>query len=406
MTRGRRHAAPAGVLIFLASAVPLPGAPGTPYAGPQAPPPPAREPAALEPALQARLAAWLDGNGLPPQRYVAGVFATRDVVFLGEQHRIRNDPLLVQSLLGPLHRVGVRFLATEFARREDQGLIDALLAKATWDEGLAREILFRRFVWWGYQEYVDVLRAAWEVNRGLPPGAASLRVLGINCSPDWSVVKTPADREDPEVKRAIWRGCGEAQWAEVILEAVRAGGKVLVHTGFHHAFTKYRQPVVIRGRFVNFDPDLRCGNHVHAALGDRVATVFLHAPWFDDTGYEGPMRHPADGIIDALMLAIGPRPVGFDIGRGPFGALPIRDAVYRHGYPDFRLGDICDGWIYTRPLTAIEGATPIPGWIHAGNLERAREQCGSPAFRNATAEEFNRIIAHDADLRARWRHLR
>jgi hypothetical protein len=205
--------------------------------------------------------------------------------------------------------------------------------------------------------------------------------------------------------RRVWHGEGEGLWAEPIVEAVRSGEKVLVYCGIHHAFSRYRQPLVANGKFVRFG-DVRCGNHVREALGDRVVTVYLHAPWNGFEGYDSPMRHPADGIIDALMLAIGPRAVGFDVSGGPFGELRVKDAVYRHGYDDFNLADFCDGWVYTKPISEFEGVTPIPDWINARNLDRAREQSPNPAMREDSAEDINRGIARDADIPRRWGHLR
>jgi hypothetical protein len=206
--------------------------------------------------------------------------------------------------------------------------------------------------------------------------------------------------------RAVWQGSGEDQWARVILDAVEAGEKVLVYSGIHHAFTEYRQPIVRDGKFLYFDRSLRCGNHVYDTLGKRAVTVFLHAPWTGQAGYDADMVHPADGVIDALMLAVGPHPVGFDVASGPFGELRIEDAVYRHGYEDFKLSNFCDGWIYTRPISEFEGVTPIPGWINADNLEYARAQSPNPSFRQATAERFNTGIASDAEIHRRWGYLR
>ena len=365
-----------------------------------------QDPAPIEHALQSKLAAWLDAEGETPGHYVAGLFSDRDVVFLGEQHRARHDALFVQSLIGPLYDAGVRVLATEFGRREDQPLIDSLLDAAEWDEELAREIVFQQFVWWGYREYVDIYRSAWALNRELSEGAPQFRILGLNDSPDWSLISAEKDQNDPAIKRAVWCGGGESYWADVILDAVRSGEKVLVHCGIHHAFTEYRQPIVVKGKFSHFDRSLRCGNHVFSALGKRAVTIFLHAPWNGLEGYDTPMRHPAGGVIDALMLAQGPRPVGFDLDEGPFGELHVEDTVYIHGYEEFRLADFCDGWIYTKPISQYEGVTPIPGWVNETNLERARAQSPNPSFRQASIKEFNRGIARDAEIHRRWGHLR
>ncbi len=360
----------------------------------------------IDPALQSQLAAWLEVEGETPEDYVVGLFSDHDVVFLGEQHRVKHDVLLVQSLIEPLYKAGVRILATEFGRREDQAEIDSLLAAPEWDEDLAREIAFRQSVFWGYREYVDVFRSAWALNQGLPDGAGPFRILGINDSPDWSFITTEADRNDGTIMRQVWGGTSEKDWADVILAAVESGEQVLVYSGIHHAFTEYRQPVVIDGEFRRFDSSLRCGNHVFAALGKRAVTVFLHAPWNGQEGYGSRMRHPAGGVIDALMLAEGPRPMGFDLGDGPFGELRVEDAVYRHGYEDFKLAGFCDGWIYTKPISEYAGVTPIPGWVNESNLEFARAQSPNPGFREASAEEFNDGIAQDARIHRRWRHLR
>ncbi len=364
------------------------------------------DPPSIDPALQSKLAAWLEVEGETPENYVVALFLDHDVVFLGEQHRVKHDVLLVQSLIEPLYKAGVRVLATEFGRREDQAKIDSLLGAPEWDEDLAREIAFRQFVWWGYREYVDVYRSAWTLNQGLPEGAPRFRILGVNASPDWSLIRTEADRDDPAIKRKVWGGTSEEDWADVILAAVDSGEQVLVYSGIHHAFTEYRQPIVIDGEFRLFDQSLRCGNHVFAALGKRTVTVFLHAPWNGPEGYGSRMRHPADGVIDALMLAERPRPVGFDLDEGPFGELRVEDAVYRHGYEDFRLSDFCDGWIYTKAISEYAGVTTIPGWVHEGNLESARAQSPNPRFRQASVEEFNEGIARDAEIHRRWGHLR
>lgn len=363
-------------------------------------------PPSLAPALQGTLTAWLTSNGKAPEAYVTGLFQDHDVVFLGEQHRVKHDALLVQNLVAPLYKAGVHVIALEFARREDQPLIDWLLARREWDEALAREIVFRNFVFWGYREYVDLFKSAWAFNQQLAKGAPRFRILGINDSPDWSVVKTDEDRENPEIKRRVWRGGGENLWAAVILDAVRSGEKVLVYCGIHHAFTEYRQPVVVDGKFLHFDRALRTGNHVFDSIGKRAVTVYLHAPWSGYQGYDSAMRHPADGIIDALMQSVGPHPVGFDLSVGPLGQLQVKDAVYRHGYDDFRLKTFCDGWIYTKPISSFEGVSPIPDWINEDNLERARLQSPNPALRNASAHDFNDGIARDADIPRRWGFLR
>ena len=70
-------------------------------------------------------------------------------------------------------------------------------------------------------------------------------------------------------------------------------------------------------------------------------------------------------------------------------------------------------WGYARELLRCTlerarcmGVTAIPGWVHEGNLERARAQNPNPSFREASIVEFNEGIARDADIHRRWGHMR
>jgi hypothetical protein len=357
--------------------------------------------------LRAALDGYIREHGEHPPDYILHLFDDHDVVFFGEIHYVQHDVMLVGGMLDPLYRRGVRVLATEFARREDQARIDSLLALPAWDEGLARAIQFDHSVEWGFQEYVDIYHQAWTLNHSLPEDAPRFRVLGLNDSPDWSQLHSEQDRDDAAVMARVWRGGNEGLWAKVVLDAAASGEKVLVYSGIHHAFTRYRQPVVIDGSFVRFD-DSRMGNHVYRAIGDRACTIFLHAPWPGAGGYGDRRVHPADGIIDMVMFTRegGPHVMGFDVAGTPFGALRPRDCVYKHGYEDFTLADFCDGWIYTKPIFYYEGVTPIPDWINADNIERARRQTPYLPARNYSIQEFNAMIARTADVRRFCQRLR
>jgi len=353
---------------------------------------------------QAELMAWLDENSQSPTELVLSLFDDHDVVILGEQHKIKHQVLFVQSLLEPLRRRGVHTLATEFARREDQALLDDVVTGAEWDEAGAREIGFRQFVPWGFREYVDIYKAAWQCNQDRGSEEQVFRVLGMNGSPQWHLFETEADLENPDIRREVYSALNEDAWAQVVIDAVARGEKVLVYCGIHHGFSRYRQPIVKDGKFSHFDRSLRAGNYMREALGDRVATVYMHAWWSGPKGYGDKKTWPAGGVIDAVMRARdgGPQPVGFRLTGTPFGQIASDDNVYHHGYDDFRLEQFCDGWIYTKPLSQYEGVTPILDWITEENLERARRGTIKPRQRTRNAMQYNYSIAKDASGPSQW----
>lgn len=390
----------------------------------------------VDSGVKEQLKAYVRSHYMTPEEYVLSKFKDHDVVFLGEHHYFKQDPELVQRLIPLLYQDGIFTLAFEFARHEDQPLIDRLLTAPTYDESLARQILFNQYVFWGYQEYADVFKAAWQLNQQLPRDARKFRILGVNCSADWSVIQKDEDRDDWRVMRKVWRGCDEGDWAGVILgEVVAKREKALAYSGMHHAFTKYRQPIYneFTHSFVRFG-DVRMGNHVYEAIGNRAITIALHDVWFSSQGYDKPETYVADGYIDAAMGEIEPqfRRAGFDTAGTPFGSLPGEKSIYKYGYDrsnlvwgligngiwggiipwwaryesKFTLSMFCDGYIYQKPLSEYEGVTPIKDFVNEENLAQARLQSPDPQFRHASVEEFYREIAKPADVRTRLATIR
>jgi hypothetical protein len=353
------------------------------------------------------LRGFLERNARAPAEYVTGEFRDHDVVILGERHYTKHQVEFVQSLIPRLHGAGIRHLATEFARREDQPLVDSLLSGGVWDEGLAREITFRQHVHWGFREYVDVFKAAWELNAALPNGEPRFRIVAMNDSPDWSLVRTPGDAADEAVKRRVWRGGGEHLWARAVLDVVEAGNRVLVYCGMHHAFSRFKQPIFDgSGAVINYETR-RAGNHLRAELGDRVVTVCLHHPWDESPGGGG-LTYPADGVIDALMAELGAAyyPAGFDTRGTPFGALSCESSIYGAGYEHLTLAQFCDGYIFFKPLSEHEGVTVIGDFVNDGNIDRARVQAPNPKYRDASPVQFYASAYRAANLTHRYRRLK
>jgi hypothetical protein len=365
----------------------------------------------VDPDLRAELTAWIRDSGASPPDYVLSKFADHDVVLLGEYHRIRHDPLLVQELIPRLPAVGVHLLGIEFANAADQPLIDSLLSGPRYDEALARRIQWNQWPFWGFREYVDLYRVAWEVNRSLPDTARRFRILGLNARTDWSHVWTPEDREDPEIMARVWPdGDSDAVMAETILrEVVAEGEKALIYSGINHAYTRFHQPIydAERGELVDSITN-RMGNRVYREIGDRAFVIYLHAPWPAAAGYQAPGVYPADGVIDAVFATLPPgeRRVGFDVVDSPFGDLPAASSYWGHANPDFRLRDYCDGWIFQRPLSAYEGVHVIDGWFTADNRLAAIGQIANPDPRvkdtTKTVADLEASLASDTDFARRF----
>ena len=274
-----------------------------------------------------RLSRHVLEHGVKPADYVIGCFEKRDVVFLGEYGRILHDVMLVQEVLPRLPAAGVARLGVELVGTRDQDEVDRLVAAETWDEALARRLVQQYDPAWGYREYLDVLRAAWSVNRGA--GAPVLRVVALGGPPHEAM--------------AALRSAG----------ALDSLQKTLVYANIETAFTRFHSSRASG-----------LGNLVFDEIRERAWTVLLHAPWPSVFGPEAPSVYPADGHIDASLIGLSDenRRVGFDVAGSAFAELPGSTSLWSLMRKGVTLGDLADGYVFQTALHSYQGVTPIAGW--------------------------------------------
>ncbi|MFB0519372.1 MAG: hypothetical protein ACETWC_08850 [Acidobacteriota bacterium] len=206
-------------------------------------------------------------------------FSDHDIVFIGEYHRIKHDVELIQNLIPRLYEIGVRHLGIEFGCYEYQDKVDSLITADEYDEDLARWLMFKWSVTWGYQEYMDLYRKAWEMNKSLPKDAPRFRVVNMDYRPNWNLAE---EEMTPELWKQVWhKGDRDQHMAQVILkEFVDKGQKALIYSGSHHALTHYYQPVYDyeNKEFIRFNKN-RMGSIIYNKIPNRVFHIFLHSPW-------------------------------------------------------------------------------------------------------------------------------
>ncbi len=338
-------------------------------------------------AVVGRLCDHVADTGLEPTAYIAKCFDTHDIVFLGEFGRIAQAGRLLQELVPTLVDAGVWTLGVEWLLAEDQALIDRLLAAEDFDPTLAATLVFR----WGmrhaavFQEYVDVLEAAWHANQRLDSNAPAFKVLALDYDLDYSSVTDSADLLQPEAWPHLRsRGpAGRAMADRVHSELLSSRRRALISCSTTHALTHHRRAAhpdfdridvdVVNGRVLGL------GNHVFGWRADRVTTVLLHQPLPGPAGYGADLVFAADGLLDLVFARPdGPKyPVGFDVSSGPFASLRCTTA---HDEPLF--GGWTNGYIFLDSVSDMLAPTPCFTPIDAEHIEEARRRVLPGALRS------------------------
>lgn len=356
----------------------------------------------------AEMVDYVRNNAVSPQAYVIEKFKTHDVVLLGEHHLVKQNLQFVTQLIPELYRNGIYAIGMEFGAQEDQQVLDSLVLAPTYDEQTARQIMFHYNVTWGYQEYIDVYKAAWKFNHTLPASARKFRILNLSYVFQWKGFD--GKRHQASMSKVFPKGTVDKFRAQVIeREILKSDDKILALVGTPHAYTRYGSP------YYSFNADGFCafdkswlGNRLYARHTDKVFNILLHQPFIKEVDGQYLWVSPAKGSIEAIMAQNQHKQVGFDLLRSPLGQLSD-DSQHALCYPDFKLDQFFDGYIYLAPLKKLEGCTPIDDFVNEENIQHAIEQFPDPDWHTPVTnlEEMQAFIKMNAQrIVEECKHLR
>lgn len=319
---------------------------------------------------------YLKTNGKSPIEYVVEKFKQHDVVMLGEQHEVREVCEFISNLIEPLYyQANVKYFAMEVLKYKNQQLANKLVIGEKYDEELVMQ-LFRDtgFPVWGFQEYMDILKAIWQVNQTLPPGKEKIKVVCLANDLDGTVLESRRHLFW-KLPGSFYRMVTNDKFMTKVLEweVLRKGEKVLVQIGSSHTYTHYRQPAVKSGKLVAEVPP-RFGYILHGKYGNRIFQIVLHQ-WgmsYDFVSGNVKIQQPLGGLLEEIFVENGNKPVGFDVISSPFASL--RDSnQYLFAYQKYVVfSDVARGYVFLKPLKKLNKITWAKGFINESNFEKAK----------------------------------
>lgn len=245
-----------------------------------------------------------------PRKFLLQALADHRVVILGEvHHRPRywafNCTLVRDKAFA--ERAGVIYMELP---GNDQTLVDQFLAAPKYDPQPVIEML--RDNWqggWPDQPMLDLFKAVWEVNQGLPR-EQRLRIVLTDMPQPWKDIKTRADWNQRDWDR-------NQIMADNVLRDLREHSgdprHALFIVGYMHA-AENPAPTLL-----GVEPWKPTGWRLCEKLGrTNVFAIFPHSPVLANEG--GVINgRIALGLFETAFSALANRPMSFPLDHGPFG---------------------------------------------------------------------------------------
>ncbi len=314
-------------------------------------------------------------SALPsPESYLADVCGGHQIVFLGDQIGVQQHLRFLAGAFAELADAGVTILAWEFTNSRSQAALDELLTAPEWNErsccDLFVDLLGAGF---GYQEYAEVLRAAWEHNAAERKRSSDRRPIRVVALGLPSYVEDPQlldGRSAAELSLRNWwlgghyRDVSAFHAASVLTnEVLRQGERALVYMNVGATTTKLIE-------WADGVPTASAGNLLWRWMRDGCRRVVFHGVIPDTAATQR-----VEDLVAQSPEARGRSDVrfGLDLAESPLGSVAASTVRGTIDGSDtgLRLRDIADGYIYLGAREDWSPSTLIPDLLTNENFDSA-----------------------------------
>lgn len=270
---------------------------------------------------------YIDSAGKDPIEYVSNKIKQYDIVVLYQFMHFKHEFDFINSLIPVLQKEGINNLAIEFGNYQDQVSVDKLVSSNNFDESLARNIMFnfRKYGIWGYEEYLDIFRNVWKINKNISKGGKKFRLILLGSS------NLGVDKDyDIIIKREI----------------LDSKEKVFVCTS----------------RFYNFSEK--------SEINNKIFTIMISSPLclknLSNNNYF--YIKPFNGVIDKALTEKGSSAVAFDLDKNIFIDIKEKNYVNYENSNCLKIQTDVDGFIFLCGYNEYETMTWIDNFINEDNF--------------------------------------
>lgn len=116
-----------------------------------------------------------------PFKFVADKFDDHSIVFIGENHKRKQDLDFFNQLVPYLYQTKkINVIGWEFGAQEYQRDADSVVTASEFDRKKAISIMRRSMFYWCWEEYLNIFKTIWQVNKSISNADEKIRFLQLN----------------------------------------------------------------------------------------------------------------------------------------------------------------------------------------------------------------------------------
>jgi hypothetical protein len=320
---------------------------------------------ALTPAEKNAYLGQIDSTASDPFNFVADKFNDHSIVFIGELHKRKQDLEFLSNLIPYLYRVKkINVIGWEFGAAEYQKDADSVVTAAEFDRKKAIAIMRKSYYEWCFEEYLNIFKTIWQLNKGILQANEKVKFLQLNKS----YIPKRWNSPDQGIQLEERRKSFDNILPEIVeREVIQKNKKILIYCGLHHSFTKFKTPKF----FFLKDNEGRAGQRLYKKYPYKLFQIYLLAPapprWilYKELTHRKDIRHvyPFEAVFNQLYDTLK-KPFAVNSNSVVFGNLKDYNSFYEFDkWGGVKLKDFCDGCIMLNSFDKIEPVHVINDWV-------------------------------------------
>ena len=298
-------------------------------------------------------------------KFVADKFDNHSVVFLGELHKRKQDLEFFSNLIPYLYRTkNINIIGWEFGAAEYQKDADSVVTASGFDRKKAIAIMRNSKYYWCYEEYLDIFKTIWQINKNILQADEKIRFLQL----DKPYIPKRWDSQNQSIRLEERKKSFDNILPDIVeKEVMQKNKKILIYCGWEHSLTKFKTPKF----FFIKEKERRAGERLFNKYPNIVCQLWLVAPfpprWWmykeltnsEDLKYVYPFEAVFNQLYDTLK-----RPFAVNSNNPAFANARDYNSFYAFDkFNGIRLRDFCDGCIMLNAFDKIEPVKLIPDWV-------------------------------------------